>query len=167
MVFKKLLIIFSGVLLILLRETPAYAQCTTLGQTPATAFPVCGSSTFTQKSVPVCTNGNLPTSCTDAFGGYPDANPYWYKFTCYTSGTLGLTITPKDLNDDYDWEVFDVTGHDPYEVFTNLSLLVASNWSGMVGVTGTSSTATSLNECGSILGGRNPPIFSKLPNIIQ
>src|SRR5438105_1424687 len=101
---KKLLCIISGVLLILLRETPVIAQCTTLGQTPGTAFPVCGSSTFTQRSVPLCTNGNIPSNCTSGSGDLTDVNPYWYKFTCYTSGTLGLTITPKDLSDDYDWQ---------------------------------------------------------------
>lgn len=166
MVLSKLLIIFSGVLLILLRETPARAQCTTLGQTPATAFPVCGSSTFTQKSVPLCTNGNIPARCTSGSNQLSDVNPYWYKFTCFTSGTLGLTITPKDLNDDYDWQIFDVTGHALSEVYTNVNLMVAANWSGLLGVTGTSPTATSLVECGS-LNNFNPPIFSKMPNIIQ
>jgi gliding motility-associated-like protein len=157
---KKLLII----LLIAIRGIPTNAQCLIKGQTPATAFPVCGSSTFTQASVPICTNGNIPVPC----GGndsYQDVNPYWYKFTCYTSGTLGLTITPKDLNDDYDWQVFDITGHDPGDVYTNANLLVGANWSGRHGITGTSSGATHLVECGSD-NTHDPPIFSMLPNIV-
>ena len=79
----------------------AYAQCTTLGQTPATAFPVCGGTVFHQDSVPVCTNGGIPTHCNDG-DPYADTNPYWYKFTCFVSGTLGLLITPNNSGDDYD-----------------------------------------------------------------
>jgi gliding motility-associated-like protein len=162
MVSKKLLFILLGVV----GWMSVHAQCTTLGQTPATAFPVCGSSTFTQTSVPLCTNGNIPVTCTNISGGYADVNPYWYKFTCYTSGTLGLTITPKNLNDDYDWQLFDITGHNTSDVFSDVSLVIGCNWSGRHGVTGTSSTATNLMECGSD-NTHNPPIFSKLPNIVQ
>jgi len=162
MVSKKLLI----VLLSVIGGMSAHAQCTIKGQTPATAFPVCGSATFTQASVPICTNGTVPVPCTYASGGYEDVNPYWYKFTCYASGTLGLTITPKDLNDDYDWQVFDITGHDPSDVYTDASLFVGCNWSGRHGVTGTSSSAANLVECGSD-NTHNPPIFSKPPNIIK
>ena len=162
MVSKKLFI----VLLCIVGRISAHAQCTTLGQNPATAFPVCGSSTFTQTSVPLCTNGKVPVPCAYASGGYEAVNPYWYKFTCYTSGTLGLTITPKDLNDDYDWQLFDITGHNTSDVYSDPSLLVACNWSGKHGVTGTSSSATNLVECGSD-NNHNPPLFSKFPNIVQ
>ncbi|HEY4207608.1 MAG TPA: PKD domain-containing protein, partial [Puia sp.] len=166
MVSKKLLsiLLFSGSLLF--RGMPVYSQCTTLGQTPATAFPVCGSSIFTQTNVPLCSNGNIPVPCVYASGGYEDVNPYWYKFTCYASGTLGLTITPKDLNDDYDWQLFDITGRNPSEVFSNGRLIVACNWSGRHGVTGTSYSAANLAECGTD-DTHNPPIFSKLPGILQ
>ncbi|HVU54070.1 MAG TPA: gliding motility-associated C-terminal domain-containing protein [Puia sp.] len=154
----------SGILLV--GRMSAYAQCTTLGQTPSTAFPVCGSSVFVQKSVPLCHNGNIPVPCTYASGGYADVNPYWYKFYCYESGTLGLTITPKNLGDDYDWQLFDITGRRPTDVFSDLSLFVACNWSGRHGVTGTSSSAASVAECGSD-DTHNPPIFSKLPSIVK
>jgi gliding motility-associated-like protein len=161
MVSKKLLIF----LLVIIGRTSVNAQCSIKGQTPATAFPVCGSATFTQASVPLCTNGNIPTPCTNN-DGYQDVNPYWYKFTCYQAGTLGLTITPKDLNDDYDWQIFDITGHDPGDVYSDASLLVGANWSGRHGVTGTSSGAANLVECGTD-NTHNPPIFSKLPTLIQ
>jgi len=162
MVSKKLLLI----LLSIIGGISVHAQCTIKGQTPATAFPVCGSSTFTQASVPLCTNGDIPVPCGSFGGAYQDVNPYWYKFTCYASGTLGLTITPKNLNDDYDWQIFDITGHNPSDVYTDASLFVGCNWSGRHGVTGTSSGAASLVECGSD-NTHNPPIFSKLPNIVQ
>src|SRR5438067_3529268 len=72
-----------------------YAQsspCDSLGQRPSTAFPVCGSDTFVQKSVPPCFNNVIPIvpPCPNDGNVYRDLNPYWYKFTCFTSGTLGL-----------------------------------------------------------------------------
>jgi gliding motility-associated-like protein len=140
--------------------------CTTLGQTPPTAFPVCGSDTFSQQTVPVCFNGLIPApGCPLRQDTYEDTNPYWYKFTCFTAGTLGLTIQPNDLSDDYDWEIFDITGHDPNDVYTDPSLVVGFNWSGLLGVTGTSPDAASVTECGSF-NTSNPPIFSKMPNLV-
>ena len=88
-----------------------YCQgCIELGQNPGTAYPVCGTTTFTQSTVPICGQASVPTPCRDGVL-YLDKNPYWYKFTCYTSGTLGFVITPNNLGDDYDWQLFDVTGH--------------------------------------------------------
>ncbi|MEO7210545.1 MAG: PKD domain-containing protein, partial [Chitinophagaceae bacterium] len=88
--------------------------CTNLGQNPTSAFPVCGTSVFTQNTVPLCPGQAVPGPC-NGVGGVTltDINPYWYKFTCFSSGSLGFVITPNDLNDDYDWQLFDVTGHNP------------------------------------------------------
>src|SRR6187455_2689773 len=111
--------------------------CTTLGQTPQTAFPVCGLDTFHQQIVPNC--GNIPVpvpGCNDIT--YTDLNPFWYKFTCYQTGTLGFLINPVDQNDDYDWQLFDITGRNPNDVYTDRSLFVAANWSGNTGKTGAS-----------------------------
>ena len=167
MVVKKLLIV-SLWFVLFSAASKVRAQCTTLGQTPATAFPVCGSSVFKQTSVPACVNGNVPAPCPADGNQYQDLNPYWYKFTCFVSGTLGLTITPNNLGDDYDWQIFDVTGHNPIDVYTNSSLIVGCNWSGLTGVTGTSARATSLTECGSTtINPTGPPIFSKMPQLIQ
>src|SRR5690348_8071762 len=80
--------------------------CTTPGQNPATAFPVCGTGTFSQTSVPLCGGTRVPSP---ACNNYPltDVNPFWYKFTCYQAGTLGFKITPNTNSEDYDWQVFD------------------------------------------------------------
>jgi gliding motility-associated-like protein len=90
-----------------------------------------------------------------------DKNPYWYKFTCYTAGTLGFTITPKTLDDDYDWQIFDITGRAPSDVFTNTSLFLCMNWSGEGGLTGASSAGTMPNVC----GGYHLPVFSSMPTL--
>lgn len=135
--------------------------CTNPGQTPATAFPVCGTSTFVQNNVPICGVKIVP-GCSDGLG-YQDKNPYWYKFTCYAAGTLGFEITPNNLADDYDWQIFDITGRDPDEVFTDTKLFVACNWSGDPGKTGTTSGATSLAIC----GGAGKPTYSQMPLLQQ
>ncbi|HMI77376.1 MAG TPA: hypothetical protein VK484_01215, partial [Ferruginibacter sp.] len=82
-------------------QVNAQQTCTTVGQNPSTAFPVCGTSVFNQSTVPIC--GDRPLSAPGCSGvQLSDKNPYWYKFTCFTGGTLGFLITPLDLNEDYD-----------------------------------------------------------------
>ncbi|HEX4851221.1 MAG TPA: PKD domain-containing protein [Puia sp.] len=148
-----------------------YAQnsgsCSALGQTPSTAFPVCGSTDFVQSTVPLCyTNDIYVPGCSGGNTQYVDLNPFWYKFTCYQSGTLGFVITPNDLNDDYDWQLFDVTGQNPTAVFTDSNLFVSGNWSGSSGLTGASSAGTANIECAS-----DPrtyeQTFSRMPTLIQ
>lgn len=143
----------------------AYGQpCTTLGQTPATAFPVCGTSKFEQKTVPLCVN-NQSLYVPGCGNGYPDQNPFYYKFTCFVSGTLGFTITPNDLADDYDWQLYDVTGINLSEIFTNRNIVVAGNWAGNPGPTGASATGADWLQCGSRYDGTEPR-FAKMPQLI-
>ncbi len=144
---------------------PSYGQfCTTLGQNPTTAFPVCGKTVFQQSSVAICGTRTLPTLCNDNTP-YTDKNPYWYKFTCYTAGKLGFLITPTDITDDYDWQLFDVTGVDEMDVYTNKSLIISANWSGSSGTTGASSSGKNPFECSSDPAW-NIPTFSTMPDLI-
>lgn len=135
-----------------------------LGQNPTTAFPVCGKTVFQQNSVAICGTRTLPTLCNDNTP-YTDKNPYWYKFTCYTAGKLGFQITPNDLTDDYDWQLFDVTGVDEMDVYTNKALIVSANWSGSSGITGASSNGKNPFECSSDPAW-NIPTFSTMPDLI-
>ncbi|WP_430899669.1 MULTISPECIES: gliding motility-associated C-terminal domain-containing protein [unclassified Paraflavitalea] len=147
-------------LLIVLSFYISRAQvCTNLGQNPSTAFPVCGVDTFTQSTVPYCGGKTIPSPCTNAT--LSDQNPFWYKFTCYQAGTLGFEIIPNDLADDYDWQIFDITGLDPNSVFTNGTLFVACNWSGRPGITGASAQGTTLVNC----AGDAYPTFSSMPTL--
>ncbi len=151
--------IFILVVMVCICNQVSVAQnCTNLGQNPGTAFPVCGTATFTQGSVPVCGGKAIPGPC----GGVLDTNPYWYKFTCFGAGTLGFTIAPVNASDDYDWQIFDITNRNPDDVFTDAALFVACNWSGETGNTGTNVTATSLKYC----DGLGVPLFSAMPNLI-
>ena len=133
--------------------------CTQLGQNPSTAFPVCGTSIFKQNNVPTCGGRNLPSPNCQPF---PDKNPFWYKFTCFQSGTLGFLITPNDLASDYDWQLYDITGKDPNDVYSDGSMVVGSNWSGESGLTGASNAGTLRFVC----EGFGKPLFSSMPNLV-
>lgn len=145
---------------ILLAAQQGYTQtCTTLGQNPSTAFPVCGTTVFSQGTVPFC--GGRPIPCPSCpRGPFSDKNPFWYKFTCFTSGTLGFAITPN-TPEDYDWQIFDVTGRNPDDVYSDPSLIVAANWSAEFGITGTAPTGN-LIEC----DGPGVPLTSIMPVLI-
>ena len=154
---KSILVIL---LFIIFKNGFAQTVCTALGQNPGTAFPVCGTDTFSIASVPICGDRGVPGPCT----GTPltDKNPYWYKFTCFTAGTLGFVVTPKTISDDYDWQIFDITNKNPNDVYTDASLFVACNWSGDGGLTGASSAGTTLIRC----DGPGVPRFSSMPTLI-
>jgi gliding motility-associated-like protein len=137
----------------------AQTPCNTPGQNPSTAFPVCGNAAFNQVSVNLCGGRRIPNPKCNSIP-LDDRNPYYYKFTCFVSGTLQFVITPNDLDSDYDWQLFDVTNRNPDDIFADVSLTMASNWSGNSGLTGTSPNATNLNECEN-----NTPKFSALPQL--
>ncbi len=140
----------------------AQTPCTAPGQNPNTAFPVCGTSSFSQASVPLCGGKVLPAPCNTSGGLYTDINPFWYKFTCFQSGTLGFRITPNNMSSDYDWQLYDITGRNPMDVYSVNNLYIASNWSGESGVTGASPAGTQLLVC----GGFGQPLFSKMPDLV-
>ncbi len=124
--------------------------CTIYGQTPATALPVCDTGSYVQAVIPVCTNGAIKVpGCAVDTTPYADKNPVYYKFTCYAPGTLGFQIIPINPGDDFDWQLFDVTGHNPADIFTDTSLVVTGNWAGTSGITGTADTGLAYIACGS------------------
>jgi gliding motility-associated-like protein len=159
-------IIISSIFFLYIHLQIHAQACTTLGQTPYTAFPVCGTSTFSQATVPICQNSTMVVpGCTGGAGNvtYGDKNPFWYQFTCYQAGTLGLLITPNNSGDDYDWQLFDITGvTNLNSVYTDPSLFVIGNWAGTFGLTGASAAGTTVVECASDPVA-NVPSFSKMP----
>jgi gliding motility-associated-like protein len=162
MMRQRLLILLLGTFLTAVVSPYAHGQNCGLGQTPSTAFPVCGTSIFKQATVPACGGNPIPVpGCTNAV--FEDINPYYYKFTCFVSGTLGFTITPNTPSDDYDWQVFDVTNHDPNDIYANSSLFVSGNWSGNPGNTGTANNNNGSANC----AGYAYPTTNSLPSIVQ
>jgi gliding motility-associated-like protein len=164
MSIKKLLIVF--LMAALIPALRARAQiCTALGQTPGTAFPVCGTSVFQQQTVPLCLNNLVPTQCNSIEPAqYSDVNPFWYKFTCFQSGTLGFLVTPNTTSDDYDWQLWDITGHNPNDVYTDLNLVVSGNWSSNPGPTG---AVPGANTGDLNCAGPSYPNKNTMPTLIQ
>jgi hypothetical protein len=139
----------------------ALGQCPGNGQNPLSAFPVCASATFTQNIVPTCIGQvMIVPPCTTT--SYTDKNPYYYKFTAFQSTQLVFTIKPLNLSDDYDWQLFDVTGKNPNNIYTDASMYVCCNWSGNQGATGTNLTASNTFSCEG-----NTSNYTKAPNLIQ
>jgi large repetitive protein len=159
---------FTFLFLIISFAAKAQNTCTTLGQTPPTSFPVCVTASLSQQTLPTaCSNGTVfvPICSVDGSGTVYDAiRPFWYNFTCYQSGSLIFTITPVNGADDYDWQIYDVTGINinTTAFLTNGSLVLAANWTGVTGSTGASATGTGNITCAS--GSASP--FSASPNLI-
>ncbi|MGX5820381.1 T9SS type B sorting domain-containing protein [Chitinophaga lutea] len=155
------LIIFIFVVVFLPASLQAQT-CPTLGQSPQSAFPVCGTKALKQVRVPACPGRDFKVrSCPVFNGSYADVNAFWYKFTCYDAGTLGLLITPNDPADDYDWMLFDITGRNVNEVYTNINTQVSGNWSAIPGETGATAAGTVEIGC----EGFSQPKYSKMPTL--
>ncbi|MCO6498632.1 MAG: gliding motility-associated C-terminal domain-containing protein [Chitinophagaceae bacterium] len=164
---KRRFIVFATALLFWIPSLNAQT-CTTLGQTPSTAFPVCGTTVFNQTNVPICsTNSLYVPGCTNTTSAnYANKNPFWYRFTCFESGTLGFIITPNDMADDYDWQLYDITGLNPDEVFTNQNIIIAGNWAGNPGQTGATANGVPFIQCASPYNGSESR-FAAMPQIIK
>jgi gliding motility-associated-like protein len=156
---NKLIILMLFVLVA--RNGYAQIPCIGLGQNPGGALPVCAGDTIVQETAPVCGGKAILGPC--SAGGTADVNPYWYKFTCFSAGSLGFTISPENAGDDYNWQLFDVTPYNPAAVYTDPGLFVACNWSTQTGNTGAGSAGIGLANC----SGNQVPLFSSMPNLIQ
>lgn len=136
--------------------------CTTPGQTPVTAKLVCGTESFYMNTPVYCGNIPVPVPCPAGGFNYTNKNPNFFRMNCFQSGTLGFTIVPDEATADYNWQLFDITGSNPNDVFTNPNLFVACNWSADPGETGASFDGTSLTVC----NGGGLPTFSQMPSIV-
>lgn len=164
--YKKLLLTLLPAAGWLFPLAASAQPCTTLGQTPSTAFPVCGTSTFRQSTVPLCSTNNLfVPGCSGDGANYENKNPFFYKFTCFQSGTLSFVITPLAANEDYDWQLWDITNRNPNDIFTDRNLIVTGNWAGTYGPTGASATGVTYIQCASDPND-NRPTFARSPNLV-
>lgn len=161
---SKLAVLFS--VFIVLSKAVYSQACTVLGQTPTTAFPVCGTTVFQQTTVPICRTSDLVVPGCSSADGYGDKNPFYYVFTCYGTGSLGFLITPNNSGDDYDWQLYDITGRNPNDIYTDKNLVVTGNWAGTYGATGASATGISSIQCASDPAA-NLPSFSAMPQLLQ
>ena len=100
------------------------------------ATPVC-QNTYQQTNSYVGP-GNNPNEINTSFSCLEDGeqNDVWYIVTVQSPGFLSFTITPVDMNDDYDWAVYNLTTASCSDIAINPALEVSCNWSGTVGLTG-------------------------------
>lgn len=148
----------------------AQAQpCSLPGMTPDNAIPVCGTSVFHQDVVVNCTGPNVAQAgCAVAV---TSSSSFWYKFTCFQTGTLGFLISGLSSSDDYDWVLFDITGRNPNDVFSNSSLPISINLYGAgsgpapfpESPTGCRPGATGNVHCDGSANGNTP--FNTMPTI--
>lgn len=108
------------------------------------AIPVC-QTVYSEDKSPTG-DGNYPNeintgiSCTAG-----ELNSIWYLFTVQEDGELGFLITPNDINDDYDWALFNITNASCADIRNSQSLMVSCNaagggsCNGLTGATGASS----------------------------
>ncbi len=160
-----------ALLLSLFFQTKLYAQpCSLPGMVPATAIPVCGTTVFHQDMVTDCTGDNLAArGCTEEV---TSNKSFWYKFTCFQTGTLGFLITGISNTDDFDWSLLDITGRNPNDVFTDASLQVSLNLYGTLGgssapfpnsPTGCTASGSGDVHCAGDASGNSP--FNRMPVI--
>ena len=168
-----LLLVFLPGILVAQKQPPLKSSasldpCKDYGTIPDKAIPVCGSKVFLQKMVTDCFGPDInPLECPGA--PFPSGRSYWYKFKCFQAGTLGFLLSPRSDNPpmpppptDYDFIVFDITGHNPNDVLTDHSLVLTLNGTGTVGTTGCGPTGSSLIECYTTPG----ILINKMPDLI-
>lgn len=169
MIMKKLPVFL---LVICFSALDSLAQpCTLPGMTPSSAIPVCGTTPFHQPDISLCTGPTVAT--TGCAAAVSSSRSFWYKFTCYQSGTFGFLIRGISSTDDYDWVLYDITGRNPNEVFTNSSLQVSMNIYGVSpgstppfpnSPTGTIPTGSGDVHCEGSASNNTP--FNRMPNLV-
>ena len=93
-----------------------------------------------------------------------EKNDVFYIITVQTDGLLRFKLTPNNITNDYDWELFNMTNAECADIYTNASLLTAScNSYGITGNNGATGINTSLGnnkDCNGP-GTLNGPPFNK------
>lgn len=164
----KRILILIALNFVLIQVVSAQA-CTLPGMVPDKAIPVCGTSVFHQSLVTNCDGPNVAT--TGCAQSVTSSSSFWYKFTCYQTGTLGFLISGISGSDDYDWVLFDITGRNLSDVFSNSSLQISLNIYGVSSSsaqfpdspTGCRSGASGNVHCAGSDPGNTP--FNQMPTI--
>lgn len=124
------------------------------------AIPVCQGVYNEANSPPG--EGNLTNEINSSISclGGGEVNGQWYTFSVQNSGQFCFSIIPNNLSNDYDWAVFNLTNADCADIYTNASLEVSCNFSGMSGVTGANGSSGYQNEpCIQVLAGQTYALY--------
>lgn len=124
------------------------------------AIPVCQGVYSETNSPPG--EGDLPDEIDPVLSclGGGEVDGQWYTFTVQNSGQFCFSIIPNNLANDYDWAVFNLTNASCSDIFTNGSLEVSCNFSGIPGVTGANGQGgTQNNPCIPMLAGQSYVLY--------
>ena len=121
------------------------------------AIPVCQdtySNTNSYNGTGNITNEiNSSSSCL----GSGELNDVWYIFTVQQSGNLNFDIIPVTKQDDYDWALYDVSSSNCSDIYTDPSLEVSCNFSGVTGPPGDGSTGATGGSASNSQGASGSP----------
>jgi PKD repeat protein len=117
-----------------------FTICNTVSTPPPTpgldcpsAAPLCDGSSFSQGVFSgVGAVENISTNT--CFGGN-ERQSKWYTFTVGADGTFEFVITPSNLDNDYDWALWN-TSTGCYSSGSTMGTAIRCNWSGCQGATG-------------------------------
>lgn len=134
-------------------------------------------------AIPVCKNIYEETNSPRGSGNFNESveytdkcvpeetNSIWYTFTVNRSGNFGFLITPNNIQDDYDWALFELTNITCNEIVNNSTHVVSCNNAGGVhfsnpqgcnGLTGATG-ATGFNRQGENCEFDNSPFNDFVP----
>jgi len=140
-----------SVLCLFLISNYTFAQAPTI-QDCLGAIPVCQDIYF-ETNAPIG-NGTV-TESTSFDGCVPlEENSIWYTFTVNQSGDFGFLITPNNLEDDYDWALFDITTSSCSSVINSSDLVVSCNNAG--------SAPADVNNCNGPTGATGDTNFNSI-----
>ncbi len=160
-------------MLFFLKSTSAlYSQGPPTVQDCLGAIPVCQNVYTTTQSYighgnvyPEIHNNSVCPLCMDG-----EINDVFYTFTVQTSGILRFTLTPNNLNNDYDWSLFNMTNATCAQLYPDaVQLQVSCNSYGVLGYngpTGINSTLSNNRNCNGP-GTTNGPAFNEDVNVLQ
>ncbi|MFO8129522.1 MAG: hypothetical protein R6T99_06435, partial [Bacteroidales bacterium] len=84
-----------------------------------------------------------PYNCLDG-----EFNSTWYRFTVQESGMLAFIISPIDVNDDYDWAVYNLTDHRCEDIYSQADeICVSCNSAGGAGLHGDTGADNGPDDC--------------------
>lgn len=125
---------------------PANAKVTSSPEQDCnSAIPVCQNIYNTAASYSGAGNtSEIPSNSTCL--GENEKNSVWYTFTSGTSGNLAFQISPNNLNDDYDFALYDITGASCADINNGGLSPIRCNYAANAGLTGLSSSGTNASE---------------------
>jgi gliding motility-associated-like protein len=109
------------------------------------ALPVC-QLTYTQSNSYSGEGNTQEIPGNSSCLGSNEKNSVWYIFTVTAAGTLDFDITPNNMNDDYDFALYNITGSNCNGIKSGAITPVRCNFSATSGVTGLDPSASNPSE---------------------